>query len=301
MEKVKLKIHLKDFLTITLGCLFYGFGFVFFNMENQLAEGGFTGVALLIRYWLQIDPAYTTLLLNVPMILIGWKLLGNRSLLYTIYGTVMLSTSIWIWQRVPLTIDIGQDLFIASVLAGLFAGIGCGLIYRVGGTTGGSDIISRILEKYHGLQMGKTLFAFDALVLVLSLSYLDMQHMMYTLVATFIFSRVIDFVQEGAYTARGFLIISDHYDEIAKCLMVELGRGVTYLKAEGAYSKEARKMIYCLMSNQEIGPAKELIHAIDSTAFVSIFNVTEASGEGFTFGDLPSPLGKKKKKIVRED
>src|SRR5699024_6451773 len=126
---------------ISFGALFYGFGLVAVNIKNNLAEGGITGITLLFRAWWGIDPAYTTILLNIPLIILGYRFLGRRGLLFTIYGTLALSVSLWIWQRVAWTqtIDLHHDLFIAGVMAGIFGGFGSGMIYRFGGTTGGSD------------------------------------------------------------------------------------------------------------------------------------------------------------------
>ena len=231
------KIHVLDFLMIALGCAFYGYGLVNVNIANNLAEGGVTGVTLIIRYWLHIDPAYTTVLINVPLILIGYRYLGKKSLLYTVYGTLSLSFFIWLWQRVslPINLNVQHDMFLAGILAGSFGGLGSGLVYRFGGTTGGTDVVARILEKQKGISMGKTLLSLDVLVLTLSLSYLNLRQMMYTLLASYVFSKIVDFIQEGSYSARGLIIISPKSDAIANELMRQLDRGVSFIKAEGGY------------------------------------------------------------------
>lgn len=291
------KTAVKDILIITIGCALYAFGLVYINIANELAEGGMTGVSLLLRYWFQIDPALSTLLLNIPTILIGWKMLGNRSLVYTIYGTAMLSFFLYIWQRTSITIDLENDLFIAGILAGLCGGIGSGMIYRSGGTTGGSDIIARILEKKKGISMGKTLLIFDVFILTLSLTYIDLPHMMYTLLASYVFSKIVDFMQDGSYAARGLLIISEKHERIAETIMSEMERGVTFFKAEGAYSKEEKKVLYCVLGSHEIVMAKRIIHEIDSKAFYSLLTVHEVLGEGFSFDPKPKqPIFIKKAK-----
>ncbi|MBT2731527.1 YitT family protein [Carnobacterium sp. ISL-102] len=289
------KIAIKDLFIITIGCALYAFGLVYINIANELAEGGMTGISLLLRYWFQIDPALSTLLLNIPTILIGWKLLGNRSLIYTIYGTTMLSFFLYIWQRTSIAINIDNDLFIAGILAGLCGGVGSGMIYRSGGTTGGSDILARILEKKKGISMGKTLLVFDVFILTLSLTYIDLPHMMYTLLASYVFSKIVDFMQDGSYAARGLLIISDKNDTIAENIMLEMERGVTFFKAEGAYSKEEKKVLYCVLGSHEIVTAKRIIHETDPKAFLSLLTVHEVLGEGFSFDPKPKqPLFKKK-------
>ncbi|KRO26292.1 hypothetical protein IV88_GL000077 [Pediococcus argentinicus] len=275
---------------IALGCCLYGLGLAVVNIPNNLAEGGVTGITLIIRALLKIDPAFSTIAINIPLILIGYRFLGKRALIYTIYGTFMLSFWLYVWQRVPISLDIHHDMFIAGILAGLAGGFGSGVVYRFGGTTGGTDVIARIFEKRRGIPMGRTLFALDAVVLTISLCYIDVLHMMYTLLAAYVFSRIVTFTQVGAYTARGLLIISPHNEQIAQALMDELERGATFLHMQGAYSHEEREMVYCVIGPNELNVAKRIIDRIDPKAFTSILDVHEAIGEGFTYD---SPTGKK--------
>lgn len=288
------RIKWQDLVLITAGCMLYGLGLASINIQNHLAEGGITGITLLLRYWFHIDPAYTTLLLNIPLVIFGYKYLGKQTLLLTIFGTAMLSLSLWCWQRVPLNINLHHDLFIAGVLAGLAGGFGSGLIYRAGGTTGGSDVIARIIEKEKGISMGRTLLLFDVLVLTISLSYLDIRHMMYTLLASFIFTQVVDFTQAGAYAAKGVLIISPEFTNIAQQIMVDLDRGVSYLPAKGGHQRETKEIIYCVVAPNELVTLKRIIQQHDPHAFVSILNVHEVIGEGFSYQrKVRSIFGKK--------
>ncbi|WGN89187.1 YitT family protein [Ligilactobacillus faecis] len=278
------KIRGLDLIMIALGCCLYGLGLVSINIKNNLAEGGVTGLTLIIRYWLHIDPAISTIMINIPLIIIGYRFLGKKALLYTIYGTLALSFWIWFWQRYYLTINVHKDLFIAGVLAGIFGGAGSGIVYRFGGTTGGTDVVARILEKERGIAMGKTLLALDAIVLTLSLSYIDIRQMMYTLLASYIFSQLVNFIQGGAYAARGVVIISLYSEEIAKEIIAELDRGVSYLKGQGAFSNKDFKAIYCVVSPSELTFVKRIAEKHDPAAFISILEVTEVVGEGFTYG-----------------
>ena len=220
----------KEVVMIMVGTSIYAFGLVYLNIANHLAEGGVSGITLILRALFGIDPAYSTLLINIPLILIGGKILGKRSLAYTVLGTVSLSAFLWIWQRVPLQINLQHDLLIVSLLAGLIAGTGSGLVYRMGGTTGGSDIIARILEKNYGISMGRSLLVLDVIVLLASLTYIDLKRMMYTLIVSYVFSRVIDSILDGGYSAKGILVVSNKNEEIAPLLMTGLERGVTFDK-----------------------------------------------------------------------
>lgn len=286
--------YLRDGIIIFIGTMIYAFGLVFLNMANGLAEGGVAGVSLLLKAIFNIDPAYSTFLINVPLILIGGKILGKRSFYYTLLGTTALSVCLWIWQRVPLTINLQQDFFIVAVLAGLLAGFGSGLVYKVGGTTGGSDIIARLLEKKWGIPMGRSLFIFDIFVLVLSLTYIDLKLMMYTLLASYVFSRVISFLIDGGYAAKGLLIVSDKSAEIAEALMLQLDRGVTFLEGKGGFSGQSKQIVYIVVSPTEITKVKRIINQIDAAAFFSVLNVHEVEGEGFSYQiKATNPLAKK--------
>src|SRR6476620_1683767 len=164
-----LHMKLKNIVFIIIGAAIMSFGLVNFNMQNKLAEGGFTGITFLFYFLFKWDPSYSNLILNIPLFFIGWKLLGRNTFFYTIIGTVSVSIFLWIFQRIVIDMPLRNDLTLAALFAGVFTGIGLGIIFRYGGTTGGVDIIARLVNKYAGWTMGKTMFMFDACVIALSL------------------------------------------------------------------------------------------------------------------------------------
>jgi uncharacterized membrane-anchored protein YitT (DUF2179 family) len=284
-------LKVKNILFILIGTAIMSFGLVNFNMQNKLAEGGFTGITLLLYFMFKWDPSYTNLILNIPLFFIGWKLLGRNAFIYTLLGTVGLSVFLWIFQRFPIDMPLKDDLLLAALFAGVFLGIGLGIIFRYGGTTGGVDIIARLVQKYAGWSMGRTMFIFDIGVIGASvLTYLNYKEAMYTLVAVFIGARVIDFIQEGAYTARGAMIVSDRNDDIAKKIMEEMDRGVTVLKGYGSFTKIEREVLYCVVAKNEIVRLKNLITSVDPHAFVSVTIVHDVHGEGFTLDENKKPI-----------
>ncbi|OZS79402.1 hypothetical protein CF394_02980 [Tetzosporium hominis] len=288
---MKLGLKIKNILFIILGAAIFSFGFVHFNIQNELGEGGFSGITLILYFVFGWDVALMNLLLNIPMFIIGWKLLGRKVFLYTLIGTISVSVFLKIFQIYEITIYLKDDLFLASLFAGVFVGVGLGIIFRYGGTTGGVDIIARLVHKYIGWSMGKTMFLFDAGVILLSwLTFLDERSMMYTLVAVFVGARVIDFVQEGAYSARGAFIISDHQSAIAERIGKEMDRGVTVLDGHGFYTKSKREMLYCVIGRNEIVRLKNIITSVDPHAFVSIVDVHDVMGEGFTLDENKKPF-----------
>ncbi|MDR3189998.1 MAG: YitT family protein [Lactobacillaceae bacterium] len=282
--KSHLNIRVIDLLATLIGTGMYGFGLANINIPNNLAEGGVSGLTLIARALFHINPAYTTLLFNLPLILIGMKLLTKRDVIYTVWGIVSLSFWIWLWQLMPfLQPDLKHDMFVAALLAGAIGGLGSGLVYRFGGTTGGADIVARIFEQRFHVPMGRTLFIVDAGVLTLSLIYINIPQMVYTLMAAFVFAQLVNFTQQGSYAARAFMIFSTHNEEISHAIMKEINRGTTLLHSEGGYSHEKSNVLYTVVDPSEIHKVRQLVHEIDQKAFVTIVNTSETVGEGFTY------------------
>lgn len=281
MHKHDVKIDAKNLILIALGVAIYTFGFVNFNMANHLAEGGVAGITLIIHALTSFSPAYTSLIINIPLFILGAKVFGKKALALTIYGTVLMSAFIEIWMRFPINLNLEGDFLIAALLAGIFAGVGSGLVFRFGATTGGTDIIGRIIEAKTGRQLGQTLLIIDALVLLASLTYIDVRHMMYTLIASFVYSQVINMIQNGGYTVRGMIIVTKHSEEVAKTILTEIQRGVTYLKGEGAYSGHQHNILYVVLNPTEVLDVKSIIADIDPDAFISIIDVDEVVSSDF--------------------
>ncbi|WP_088322036.1 YitT family protein [Bacillus cereus] len=288
------KLKMRNIIFILIGSAIFSFGIVNINIENYLAEGGFTGITLLLYFLFKFDPSYSNLILNIPIFFIGWRLLGRTTFLYTLIGTFSVSLFLWIFQRyevLNLHLNLQNDMTLAALFAGAFIGIGLGIIFKYGGTTGGVDIIARLAHKYVGWSMGKTMFMFDAVVIVVSiLTYLSYREGMYTLVAVFIGAKVIDFMQEGAYAAKGATIISEKNDEIAAKILSEMERGATFLKAVGSYTKVERNVLYCVVAKNEIVKLKNIITSVDPHAFVAVSDVHDVVGEGFTLDENKNPL-----------
>lgn len=284
-------IKWQNVLGILFGSAIFAFGFVHFNIAHALSEGGFTGITLILLFTAGWDPALMNILLNIPVFFIGYKLLGKRSFVYTLIGTVSFSVFLSIFQRYAFTFDLHDDMLLVALFAGIFIGVGLGIIFRFGGTTGGVDIIARLMHKYFGWSMGKTMFAFDAVIILLSwVTFLDARSMMYTLVAVYVGGHVVDLVQDGQYAARGVFIISPKHEEIAERITTHMERGVTVLTGKGYFTKETKDILYCVVPKNETVRIKTIIELIDPHAFVSISEVRDVSGEGFTLDGQKQPL-----------
>ncbi len=284
-------LKIKNIVFILLGSAIFSFGLVHFNIQNELGEGGFTGITLLLLYLFDWDPALMNIILNIPVLLIGWKILGRNTFYYSLIGIMAVSVFIRLSQIYLIEINLASDLTLAALFAGVCIGVGLGIIFRYGGTTGGVDIIARLINKYLGWSMGRAMFLFDALVIFTSIiTYLDHIKGMYTLVAVFIGARVIDFIQEGAYAARGTTIISEKSQVIAHTIMKEMDRGVTVLEGRGSYTESRRDVLYCVIGKNEIIRLRQIIDQIDPHAFVAVSHVHEVTGEGFTLDENKMPL-----------
>jgi uncharacterized membrane-anchored protein YitT (DUF2179 family) len=271
---------------IALGTAVYAFGLHYFVISNKLMEGGVTGIALLLNYAFGLPPSFTTLALNVPLFLLGWRTFSGRAMLYTIFGTVSLSFFLWVMETlirvgwiVPFTTT--QDYILATLYAGVTIGIGLGLVFRYGGTTGGSDIIARIGYKHRGWSIGRIILSIDVAVIGTSLFYIPKEKVLYTLVAVYITSRIIDYITEGAQAARAFLIVTDAAQPMADAITRELDRGVTIMPAQGAFSGRRKEIVYCVVSRSEVRRLSQLARSIDAKAFIIIHNVHDVLGEGF--------------------
>ena len=271
-------------LTILIGAAIYAFGLTYFVVPHHLFEGGATGITLITFYLFKIPVSLMNLLINIPLFILAWKIFGAKSLYSSLLGTLALSAWLAFFERIPLHIDLQGDLLITALIAGILLGIGLGIIFNAGGTTGGTDILARIINKYTHISMGKLLFILDFCILMLILLiFKDLRLVSYTLLFDFIVSRVIDLIGEGGYAGKGFMIITKRPDHLAKTINDDLGRGVTFISGQGYYSQKDLKIIYCIVGRNEIVKMKEMIHRIDPQAFITITEAHEILGEGFTF------------------
>ncbi|GAF65272.1 hypothetical protein BTS2_2170 [Bacillus sp. TS-2] len=286
-------IKIQNIVMILLGSAIMSFGLVYFNMENQLADGGFTGITLILFFLFNFNPAISNLILNIPILLIGWKILGRVTFIHTVIGTLSVSLFLELFQRYPIVyLPLRDDMTLAALFAGVFIGVGLGIVFRFGGTTGGIDIIAKLGFKYLGWSMGKTMFIFDAVVITSSLIYLNYREAMYTLLAVFVAARVIDFIQQGAYSAKSAIIISEKAEEIAARILKDMDRGATILKGKGSFSGLDKQVLYCVVGRNELIRLKNLVEQIDPHAFASVNDVQDVIGEGFTLDENKKPLNK---------
>ncbi|WP_239614202.1 YitT family protein [Cohnella mopanensis] len=286
MNQSNLWSNIRSWSLLIAGTALYAFGLQYFIIPNLLMEGGVTGVAVLLNYAVDFPVWLSSLLINLPLFVLGWRQLGRSAMIYTFAGTLLLSLFLWIAETLVVQgwltpFQSEQDFILVVLYAGVTLGIGLGLVFRAGGTTGGVDIIARILHRARGWSMGQIILSLDVLILGVSLLFIPKEKVLYTLVSVFIASKIIDFIQEGAYSAKAFTILCHSPEKLSKDITRELDRGVTLMPAIGGYSGENKTVVYCVVSRFEIRKLKSLVRQHDRRAFIVINDVHDVLGEGF--------------------
>ena len=272
---------LKQLFFITFGTALMALGVVNFAITNHMAEGGFTGITIILYHLFGISTGLSNLFLNIPMLIIGYRQFTKRGFWLTIYGTCMLSFFLSLFESLGHFVPpLPNDMIIASIGMGILIGTGLGIIFNAGGTTGGVDIIAKIIKDKLGIPMARTMFAFDATVIGISLIiFLSFTNAIYTIIGLYIASKIIERFQAG----HKVLIISDHFQTIADAIHQKMSRGATFIHGMGSYNQTEKTIILTIINKRELNALKEIIYTIDPQAFVSVSHVYETIGEGFTF------------------
>ena len=289
----------KDILAIIFGAGIFSFGIYFLVIPFHFYEGGATGITLITYYLFKIPVSIMNLLINIPLFVLAWKLLGKKSLYLSLLGTFSVSAWMAIFEAMPLShryhhfiFDAFKgDILLACIASGVVLGLGLGIIFNAGGTTGGTDILARIFNKYTSLSMGKLMLIVDAIVLTtVVIVFQDVRTAMYTLFFILIDTLVIDLIGEGGFAGKGFLIVTSKPEEIAKKVSDDLGRGITFIRGMGYYSRKDLDIVYCVVSRNEMKQMKDIINRIDPFAFITISEAHEILGEGFTLDKEKQPI-----------
>lgn len=273
------------FLNIVLGTGIMALGILCIYDQVGLVTGGFTGLAIVVRSvsqeWIPggIPLWLTNLLLNIPVFIVAYYQMGKKFIGRTLFGAVMLS----VWLYVIPPIDLAQgDYLLAALFGAVFSGIGMGLVLRSKATTGGTDMVAALIQKHMRHHSVVSIMQFiDGAIVVVGLFVFGVRPTLYAIVAIFVTTKVSDTFLEGFNYSKAAFIITEHYDEVASKIMEELDRGVTGLDAKGMYTGDEKCVLYCVVSRKEIVDVKEIVHSIDSKAFVIVSDVREVLGEGF--------------------
>lgn len=273
-----MKKRLYSTFMIILGALLYGFGFNYFVAANHLAEGGVSGLALLFYYATNFPVSYFIVLVNIPLLLIGWYLWGISFVGKSVFGVLATAVSIELCSNLALQVD---NLLLPALYGGLVTGAGLGLIIRNGATTGGTDIIGRILNQFFGISIGRFYLLFDMCVLILTALIHGLEIALYSLVTVYVASKVVDLVIDGLDAAKQAIIISPKTTEILRFITEDMERGATILNGRGGYHGTERDVILCVVGRNQIFRLRKGVGDIDPNAFIILSNAYEIYGYGF--------------------
>ena len=272
------KGEIKNAALILAGLLFCTLGYNLFLVPNNIAAGGFTGIAQLINSGTGWPIGSISLALNVPLFLFSMKSLGLRFGMRSLIATVLFSVLL---DVLHLAIPV-QDMLLATVYGGLFCGLGFGLILRGSATTGGTDMLASLIHRMvPSIRVSWGIFVIDGLVIIASAFVFDMMSAMYALIVTLICNVVIDFVLEGPNSSHSFFIISDQSQEIARRILEELDRGVTGLEGTGMYSGKQKQVLLCAVTRLETVRLRRIVFSVDPHAFLISSKAHDTYGEGF--------------------
>ncbi|MBC6147427.1 YitT family protein [Listeria innocua] len=264
---------------IIVGALIFSLAVNVFAIPNNLGEGGVTGLTMMLYYLLGWTPAITTFIFNGILLVIGYKFLDRMTIVWTIVAISF--TSLFLHFSEPLTFVASQSI-VAAIFAGLMMGIGMGLIMNGGGTTAGSAILAKIANKYLGWNTSYALLFFDLIVVIPSVFVIGFENMLFTVVSLYISTKVLDFILEGYNPKKSVTIISDYYEEIATEIDANLERGITLFNGQGFYMRQDKKILYIVISRDQLLPLTKIVNKYDEKAFFIINDVQSVVGEGFT-------------------
>jgi len=281
LTKLNFWKKVKTHATITFGLILTAIGWMGFLIPAQITGGGISGVCALIFYATKFPVGISFLVFNVFLILISIKILGLKFGIQTVYGVIGLSIFFSICQPI-FTAPIVKDAFMAAVIGGILSGAGIGLVFTQGGSTGGTDIIAMIVNKYRNISLGRSILYQDVIIIASSfILFHSIEKIVYGYVTMAITSYVIDLVLEGSNQSYQILVFSKKHEEIATRISSEVGRGITLFEGQGWYSKEKMKILLVLVKKYESAQVLRIIKETDPNAFLSLGNVMGVYGEGF--------------------
>ncbi len=275
------RIVWRDYLGILVGAVITAVSLNMFLIPNKVAAGGISGLATVLHYLLDWPVGIIMLAFNIPLFVLGIKVMGARYGLNTLFGAGVLSVAIDV--TAPFTPVLTSDLLLSSLYGGVVGGIGLGLVFRSKGNTAGTALAAVLLNKWLGIRIGQAMMAADFFVIVFAgVAFKSPELALYALISMFVTGQIIDLVQEGPSSSKAFFVMSSQPDRLADDILNELDRGVTLFQVKGCYTGELKEMLLCVVSTSEVTELKELIYQTDPKAFVIVTSAHEVLGEGFT-------------------
>jgi uncharacterized membrane-anchored protein YitT (DUF2179 family) len=281
-EKLFSREWFMNYGQIVLGALIMAAGYAFFADPMKIVPGGVFGISIVIHHLFGLPTGTMALIFNVPLFIAGIYILGPRFGVKTFLGTVLTSFFIDTLSHFGGGKALTTDIMLGSVVSGVLIGVGLALIFRAGATTGGSDIIAQIANKYSRIPVGKLLIIIDSCIVSVGvIAFKDVSLAAYALITIFITGKVLDSILMGQHYSKGVFIISDKHEEIRQKLLTGIDRGGTYFYGQGMYEGKEKKIIFTAVSRRDFMLLHDFIKKVDPHAFITVFESHEVMGEGF--------------------
>lgn len=270
---------IKYFLGIILGSTIVSVSINTLIIPNDIADGGITGIAIILHYLFNWPVSWAVLLLNLPLFFLGMRIVGRNFLVLSVLGVGVLSATLSLTTYLPA---LTHDTLLAAISGGVLTGIGMGIIFRSRGSLGGTDILAILLTRKTSFSVGQILLGIDAVIFLCAAILFEPEMAMYAMIYMFIATRVVDLVQEGLSLSKSVLVVTSQPYKIAEDIMAKLERGVTLFQAIGAFSGEEKQVVYCVINRSELSQIKQIVREQDPRAFLAVSEVPEVVGEGFS-------------------
>ncbi len=273
----------RAYLLILIGAFIMASGFVLFITPHNIVPGGVYGISIVIHHFTGWPIGLTALCFDIPLTILGIRLLGPRFGVKTVVGFILTAVFVdgltYFYGEAPL---VPEDVLLSSVFGGVLIGLGLGLIFKSRATSGGSDIIAMIISKYTKLPLGQLMIYVDSAIVITGLfAFQDWKIPLYSLIVIYITGRVVDLILQGISVEKTLFIISEKHAEIRDKIINDMNRGGTFLKGEGMYNGEEKSIIYTVLTRREMAILQDYIHKVDPEAFLTVINANEILGKGF--------------------
>jgi len=277
----------KEAFLLALGCFLIAIALNLFFDPFNIAPGGISGLSIVISSVTNLSLSFLSLLFNIPLFLIACKILSKKDMIKTLAGVTLLTLCLKLTSSLS-NLTVTNDLLLATISGSILLGVGLGIIFRINGTTGGTDLIGLLVNKFLPFISSAVLMGIaDFIVVVLSgIISKEIEIALYSALSVYLIVKVIDFIVIGFNYSKSFMIISDNTVEISNAIINNLGRGATLLKATGAYTNNEKNVVLVVISKRQVVTLKKLIKSIDPNAFIIVSDVHEALGEGFASNEV---------------
>ncbi|MDM5321600.1 YitT family protein [Bacillus altitudinis] len=273
----QLWIEAKNYLFILIGSAIVAIGFNTLLLPNQIAAGGVSGISTIMQSF-GFEAAYVQWGLNIPLFIAGFYLLGGTFGVKTLVGSIFLPLMVFVTRHIaPVT----HEALLAAIFGGVVIGIGIGIVFLGNGSTGGTALAAKIINKYTGLTLGTCLAMMDGLIVLAAMTVFGIEEGLYAVIGVFISSKTIDVVQAGFSHSKMAMIITGHENEVRQAVFDQIDRGVTKISAVGGYTDHDRPILMCVVGQSQFTKLKQVVKAIDASAFVIVMDAKEVLGEGF--------------------